>query len=306
MPAPRPSPSLTALIACAAALALAPADRAWAGDQARTILVDEGGSYRIPVHPDYVTVFYLPDKVVKALASDTVGYEVKPIASTTIAIRPLKADAKPANLSLTTETIRVSIILEIATTRDEALTQVTFKRADVEAEVQRRIDEGVAARTAALEARVAEMQKAMDAELPRLADGLVASRLLTRYDARALDAIERNDDDVVVEVRRVVYVGDDAYLMFAVQNRDHAPYRLATVAITGGGDAADRAALVRFVGDATEAARAGVVGVIRPGGKGVGVVMVRRSAELTGKPLTLTIAQPGGKGAVVVGRIVLR
>ncbi len=272
--------------------------------QARTILVDEGGSYEVPVHPDFVTVFYLPDKVVKALASDTVAYEVKPIASTTIAIRPLRADARPANLSLATDTLHVSIILRIAASREEALTQVTFKRADVEAEVRRRIDEGVAARTAELEARIGAMQKAMDAELPALADGLVASRLLVRYDARKLTAIERNDQNVVVEVGRVVYVGDDAYLMFALQNRDRGPYRVASVTVLDG--AADRAGVVRFVGDATEAARDGVLGVVRAGGRGVGVVMVRRAATVTGRSLTLVVAQPGGAGKVVVDRIVLR
>ncbi len=292
-------------IALIAALALdvRPA-AAQSSSQARTILVDEGGSYEIPVHPDFVTVLYLPDKVIKALASDTVGYEVKPIATTTIAIRPLRADAKPANLSLATDTIHVSIILRIAASRDEALTQVTFKRADVEAEVARRIDERVKARTAELEARIGEMQKTMDAELPRVADGLVAARLLARYDARAVGAIERNDQNVVVEVKRAVYVGDDAYLMFSIQNRDRAPYRLATAVVLDG--ASDRAGVVRFVGDATEAARDGVVGVVRAGGRGDGVVMVRRSAELTGRSLTLVVTQPEGRGKVAVGGIVLR
>lgn len=297
--------ALVALLVVGLGLGLA-AGRAAAQDsgQARTILVDEGGSYEVPVHPDFVTVFYLPDKVIKALASDTVAYEVKPIASTSIAIRPLRPDAKPANLSLATDTIRVSIILRIAASREEALTQVTFKRADVEAEVQRRIEAGVKARTAELAAKVDAMQKAMDAELPKVADGLVATRLLARYDARKLDAIERNDDNVVVEVSRAVYVGDDAYLMFSIQNRDRAPYRLATATVLDG--ASDRAGLVRFVGDATEAASDGVIGVVRPGGRGVGVVMVRHASELTGRALTLVVAQPQGRGQVAVGRIVLR
>jgi hypothetical protein len=67
--------------------------------QSRVILVDEGGSYEILVHPDFVTVVYLPDKIVKALASDPQNYEVKSIGSTSLAIRPLKASAKAASLS---------------------------------------------------------------------------------------------------------------------------------------------------------------------------------------------------------------
>ena len=102
----------------------------------------------------------------------------------------------------------------------------------------------------------------------------------------------------------MVHVGDDAYLMFAVQNRDRGPYRVASVTVLDG--AADRAGVVRFVGDATEAASDGVIGVVRPGGRGVGVVMVRHASELTGRALALVVAQPQGRGQVTVGRIVLR
>ena len=272
--------------------------------QARTILVDEGGSYEVMVHPDFVTVIYLPDKIEKALASDPVGYEVKPIGNTSLAIRPLKVDAKPGNLALSTATIKVSVVLRIAPTREQAMTQVTFKRADIEAEVQRRIDEKVALRTADLEAKIAAMQKAMDAELPKVADGLIASRLLQRREVRKLNAIERNDDNVVVEATEVFFLGEDAYVVFAIENRNKAPYRLATVQLNQG--ATDHAGVVRFVSDASEAAGAGVIGVVRPGGKGQGVVVVRRSGDLLGKRLDLVVAEPEGRGKVVVDRVVLR
>jgi len=272
--------------------------------QARTILVDEGGSYEIMVHPDYVTVLYLPDKIQKALASDTTSYEVKPIGATSLAIRPLKADAKPASLALATDTIKVSVVLRIAPTRDQAMTQVTFKRADVEAEVERRIAAGVAARTAELEAKIATMQKTMDAELPKVADGLIASRLLQRREVRKLGSIERNDDNVVVEATEVIYLGEDAYVVFRIENRNKAPYRLASVQIKDG--SADHAGVVRFVSDAAEAAGAGVIGVVRAGGQGQGIVVVRRSGDLLGKRLDLVVAEPQGRGKVTVDRVVLR
>lgn len=272
--------------------------------QSRTILVDEGGSYDVNVHPDFVTVFYLPDKIVKAIASDTTGYEVKPIGATSLAIRPLNPSAKPASLALATETIKVSVILRIAKSRDEALTQVTFKRADVEAEVQRRIEDGVKKHTTELEAKIAEMQKTMDAELPKVADGLIAARLLQRREVRKLNAIERNDDNVVVEVKEVFFLGEDAYVLFAIENRNKAPYRLATVEVKDG--AGDRAGVIRFSSDAAETAGKGVIGVVRAGGRGAGVVVVRRSGDLLGKKLEFSVAEPGGRGRVVVDRVVLR
>jgi hypothetical protein len=298
--------SLLALTICVLGATTALAGNAAAQDagQSRTILVNEGGSYDVSVHPDFVTVFYLPDRITKALASDTTGYEVKPIGDKSLAIRPLKADAKPANLALATESIKVSVVLRVAKSRDEALTQVTFKRADVEAEVQRRIDDGVKKRTAELEAKIADMQKTMDAELPKVADGLIAARLLQRRELRKLGVIERNDDNVVVEATEVFFLGEDAYVVFQIENRNKAPYRLAAAQVLDG--KADRAGVVRFVSDAAESAGKGVIGVVRPGGKGAGVVVVRRSGDLLGKNLDLVISEPGGRGKVVVDRVVLR
>ncbi len=296
---------LAIVVAATALLAVAaPAAHAQDAGQARTILVDEGGSYEVLVHPDFVTVVYLPDKIDKALASDTQSYEVKPIGATSLAIRPLKGDAKPANLALATSSIKVSVVLRIAPTRDQAMTQVTFKRADLEAELERRIAAEVTKRTAELEAKVAAMQRQMDADLPKVADGLIAARVLQRRDLRKLDAIERNDDNVVVETKDVLFLGDDAFVTFDIENRDKAPYRLAAVAMLDG--TRDAAGIVRFTSDAAETAGAGVLGVVRPGGHGKGVVVVHHAADLVGKKLTLVVTQPGGKGKVAVDRIVLR
>jgi hypothetical protein len=272
--------------------------------QSRTILVDEGGSYEVAVHPDFVTVLYLPDKITKAVASDQQSYEVKSLGSTSLAIRPLKENAKPASLAIATETIKVSVVLSIASDRSKALTQVTFKRADVEAEVQRRIDEAVKERTAELEAQVAEMKQDLDAKLPKLAEGVIAERVLARREVRKLKAIERNDDNVIVRVTEALYLGEDVYLIFSIQNRDKSPYRLATVQVLA--DGRDKAGVIRFTSTAEETAGEGVLGVVAPRSRGTGVVVVRRSADLLGKSLTFEVAQAKGRGKVSVGGVVLK
>src|SRR4051794_11623480 len=94
--------ALTLSLAVLTALAIGAAARADDAGQSRTILVDEGGSYEVPVHPDFVTVFYFPDKITKAVASDPKSYEVKSLGDTSLAIRPLNANAKPANLNIET------------------------------------------------------------------------------------------------------------------------------------------------------------------------------------------------------------
>ncbi|MCA9676873.1 MAG: DUF2381 family protein [Kofleriaceae bacterium] len=284
--------------------ALAPTASADEAAQSRTILVDEGGSYEVAVHPDYVTVFYFPDKITKALASDPASYEVKAIGATSLAIRPLKPDAKPANLAIATESIKVSVVLSIAKDRGKALTQVTFKRADLEAELQRRIDDEVARRTAELEAKVAELKRSMDAELPKVVEGVVADRVLQRRERRTLNAIERNDDNVIVRVTDALYLGEDGYLVFEIQNRDKTPYRLASAQVLLAGK--DKAGLVRLTSSAAETAGEGVIGVVPPRGRGTGVIVLRQIDALLGKSLTLVVTQPDGRGKIVVDRIVLK
>lgn len=290
-------------VALVCALLAAPPTFADEAARSRTILVDEGGSYEVAVHPDFVTVFYFPDKITKAIASDPTSYEVKSVGATSLAIRPLKANAKPASVSIATESIKVSVVLQIGKS-EAALTQVTFKRADLEAELERRIDDEVQKRTAELEAKIDKMQQSMDAELPKLAESIIAERVLQRREHRTLKAIERNDDNVIVRVTDALYLGEDAYVVFEIQNRDKAPYRLATVQVVLDGQ--DHAGLVRFSSTAAETAGEGVVGVVPSRGRGTGVVVLRGSAELLGKSLTLEVAQPAGRGKVTVDRVVLK
>jgi plasmid stability protein len=60
------------------------------------------------VHPDFVTILYLPDKIEKALGVRHHELRGEADRRDSLAIRPLKADAKPANLALATASIKVS------------------------------------------------------------------------------------------------------------------------------------------------------------------------------------------------------
>jgi len=68
----------------------------------------------------------------------------------------------------------------------------------------------------------------------------------------------------------------------------------------------DKAGTVQFTSSAAETAGEGVIGVVGPGSRGTGVVILRGSAALVGHRLTLETAQPGGRGKVAVDRIVLK
>jgi hypothetical protein len=296
------------LMAVLAGIAIATPSLAHA-DRAKEFLVPpEGGSYEVLVYPDFVTVLDFSEKLsTKALASDTTSYEVKAYGETAIAVRPLKKDAKPATLSLSTQSgaIKVSVILRIATKEADAWTFVHFAPQDTEAALEKRIEAEVEKRTAALTEELRAAKAAMDAELPKHADELIATRILQRYEIVKLDAIERNDDNVIVRVKKVLYLGDRAYLSFEIENQSRAAYRLASVQVLGA-DKTDHAGVVRFASTAAEAVGAGMLGVVANGSKGNGVVVLQRSEALLGTALTLVVAQPDGRSKVEVGRIVLK
>lgn len=300
------SRSIVCLIS--AALATVAATTGAHADRAKEFLVPPaGGSYDVLVYPDFVTVLDFSEKLSsKALASDTTSYEIKAYGENALAVRPLKKDAKPATLSVTTVSgsIKVSIVLRIATKEADAWTFVHFKPADTEAALEKRIEAAVAERTQALEAQLQAAKAAMDAELPKVADALIAKRILARRELVSLEATDRNDDNVIVDVDEVLYLGDQAYLSFEIENRDRSPYRLASVQVLEG--KTDHAGLVQFASSAAEAVGKGMLGVVAAGGKGHGVVVLSRSEAVLGKNLTLVVAQPEGRGKVAVDRIVLR
>ena len=114
---------------------------------------------------------------------------------------------------------------------------------------------------------------------------------------------------MVVRIKEVLYLGEQAYLIFEIENLARSAYRLASVQVLtpgdGGGKPADHAGVVRFSSTAAEAVGAGMLGVVAASGKGRGVVVLPRSAALRGASLRLVVSEPDGRSKVEVGGIVL-
>ena len=109
----------------------------------------------------------------------------------------------------------------------------------------------------------------------------------------------------------MLYLGEQAYLLFEIENLSRAAYRLATVQVLARDDAdttkrSDHAGIVRFSSNAAETVGAGILGVVAAGGKGRGVVVLPASGALLGAPLTLVVAEPDDRSKVEVDRIVLK
>jgi hypothetical protein len=271
----------------------------------REFLVEgTGGAFEVPVHPDFVTVLYFPDEVTKAQASDKENFTISAMGDT-ISLRPV-AGAKTkikANLNVVTKSIKVTVILRVAATPEDALAQVFFKQASTERVFRKRVKNAVDAELAGMrrehQAKMADLTKAIRTST----DQELAQRMLERHQVNKIKAIERNDRNVIVRAKRVAFVGSDAYLFFDIQNRSGKPYRLARVALERGTE--DMASLVKFEKAPGEAS-AELLGIVPDASRRRGVLVVRDADKLGNTSLTLVVAEAKGKNEVRVSRIKLK
>jgi hypothetical protein len=265
----------------------------------RELLVDQGGTFDVEVHPAIVTVLYFPGTVTSAINSDDRRFSVK-VMGDSVVLRPVQgvaADAA-ANLTLATEAFKVSVMLRIAKRPSDAVAQVFFrKRAEVEA-----FNARVAAEVDRLHRGLAEhfdeRHRALDREVLRETEGNIIERLLRRHAILDLGRIARNDHNVIVRVQRGVWVGNELYLYFEIQNRDSEPYQLARVQVIGYDPKKDHAGSLEF--RASVRPHEGLIGLVPMDERGHGIVCVRDADRLAGEPITLMVSEPKGRRAVHV------
>ena len=69
-----------------------------------------GGGYEVTVNPQFVTVFYLPEKAIRALASNQKDFVIT-ILKDTVVVRPTKDEpGLTANLNIDMKGLRISEI----------------------------------------------------------------------------------------------------------------------------------------------------------------------------------------------------
>lgn len=263
-----------------------------AGRATSTEVLVSGGSGQVEVllHPSIITSLFLPEPIKRVLASDQKNFTVREMGNA-VAIKPLVADTKlTANVVITTETLTLTVILRVTDDAREAQGQVTFKRAEVEEELQKRID-------AEVERRLAASQAAMKKQIEQA----IGERVFQRFESSTLRAIERNDSHVIVRVPRRVRVGADSYLFFRIQNRSDAVYKLARVEVIAAGH--DLAGAVVVDG---KTAHGPVLGEVAPGGSVEALVVVRNVDRIKTSSAELTVSEAGGRRRVRVEGVEVR
>ncbi|ACY15418.1 DUF2381 family protein [Haliangium ochraceum] len=269
------------------------------------VLIERTGTCYAQVDPRFVTTLYFPRMVTSAVSSDERYFRAS-IVDDSVIVRPARdidADAL-GNLSITAGEMKVSIMLGVAGHSSEVLPQIDF-RALSEAEV---FDARVAAEAERLHQDVKReyerRHRELEGEVTREATQLVGERLLQRHEPVRIDAIARNDDNVIVRVERGVWVGHELYLFFTVQNRSGTPYRVTHVGVFEESEHravadAGRAGQVEF--DSAAPLVAGLLGTVRVDQFGRGVVHVRDARGAAGRRMTLRVSEERGERPVSVG-----
>ena len=248
-----------------------------------------GGGYEVTVNPQFVTVFYLPEKAIRALASNQKDFVIT-ILKDTVVVRPTKDEpGLTANLNIDMKNLRISVVLRVGKP-EEAIAQVIFTRAVEKAELEKKVEAALAPLRAELEAK----QKRFGEEVRAAADEAIADAMSRAFVVQDLDATARDDANVVVRVPRTVRIGDSIYVQFSIQNRGSTPYLLReTTAVQDG----------RPVGGRTSfQPRDGALGKVAPGERGRGVLVLPTTSLAAGKSFDLRLTrEPGDKTITLHG-----
>lgn len=119
-----------------------------------------------------------------------------------------------------------------------------------------------------------------------------------------LESHERNNDHVIVHVWRGQLLGDDGYLVFEIENRSRAPYRLGAVRVFEGTREVGGPARLAAV---TIARDPSILGMVPAGTSARGIVTVRSAGTVLRKPLALEIVAHDRRSTIRLDRgIVLR
>jgi hypothetical protein len=300
-------PPLTPGAVASPSAAAAPATRP---GEAEYLVPPQGGAFEIGVHLGDVCILSFPSRINTEVMTNTPDFrgklwEAKAWGDDGIAIRAADSAAKRTTIAASTAsgTVKVNVTMTVVAADKPALTLVRFRAVTEQEAFAAQLDAAVEARLAPLKADLDKTRRDLDAVIRDRADGIVVDRLFKRNEWFPMTIHERNDDHVIVHLRRGVVVGDDGYLVFEIENRSPAMFRLASVRVLFGAREFTGAARLN---SPTATRDPKLIGVVPPGVTARGMVVVRAIDQLLGKNLSMVVAGPVGTQPVVLEEVVFR
>lgn len=258
----------------------------------------QGSAIDVPLHAGAVCILSFPDRVSPQVVASSADFEIQPWGEDSIAVRTTNTRAA-GSVALAAGDIKVNVLLRVVPASEPSLSLVRFKAATEAEAFEARVKAGIAQGLAPLQQRVEQTQKDLDAVIRRRAERLVAEQLLGRSDVMKLNSHARNSDHVILHVWRAVFLGDNGYLVFEIQNRSSSPYRLGSVRVIANGR---NVAGDAFLSTSPAVRDPALIGVVAPGATVSGVVSIPLAQALLRRALTLEISMPNGRSVVRADR----
>lgn len=225
------------------------------GGMQKLIINGSPASYTIGVHPDIVTFIYMPDKVTRIFSSAGENRFTTEVMGSRLIVRPLdslrvnqaagggSSVGAAANIHIETDSLVITLLLRVVSDPAHATSVALFKRySETEAAAAEAMEERIAERVREEVSAEREEIAAERSELARLRQTLlhnrdalvrseVAQGVLARRDTLQFDYRERNDDNTILWLKSGVWVGDDLYLLFDLQNRSSEMFVFSSVQV---------------------------------------------------------------------------
>jgi hypothetical protein len=271
----------------------------------------QGGAFEVPIHLGEVCILSFPERLAADVITNAPDFrsktwEAKAWGDDGVAIRANDRTATRTTIGLSTSSgaVKVNITMVVVPQEKPSLTLVRFKAVTAEQALAAQVDAAVEARLAPLKAKLDEDQQRLEALIRDRADAAIVDRLFKRNESFDFKVHERNDDQVIVHLRRGVVVGEDGYIVFEIENRSSSIFRLAGVNVRFGAQEVSGTARLNSPAATRDPH---LVGIVPPGATARGIVVVRAIEGLLGKQLSMTVAgAPGSKAIQLDDGIVFR
>jgi hypothetical protein len=255
----------------------------------------------VAIHAGKVCILSFPEPLARTALASSSDFEVRAWNADSVAVRALNAASAPATVALVTQSgaVKVNVTLRVARAADPALTLVRFKAASAEEAFAAHVQAEVARRVGPIERRLAAKERELEATALRRADAILVERLLRRFESLPLESHARNDEHVIVHVRRGIVTGNEGYLVFDIENRSRTAFRLASARVlVDGRDVGSEPRLVSSIPNRD----ASLIGIVSPRSTARGIVAIREVNAILRRPIALELAQPKGAGLIRADR----
>jgi hypothetical protein len=253
----------------------------------------EGGIYDIPVYPGLLTVLYFPAPVTGFVHGESSGLRIAQRQH--ILTVELDSVAAPTSMSVECERFRIGVLLRPVPAPEQAAVQVQFRDQSEQQRVAAEVAAQIAARRAEIEQQRADLVRARKTyrrDLARYSARRVrlgaAAAMREHHRSAEVRALARKGVYLIMRVREIVWLGDDAYLRLSIQNRGSSIYRIDRFEARVAGRS--RSVELSFPNAGID----GVAGVVPAHATERGVLVIPGARPLMGQHVEIQVIDSGG------------